>query len=156
MTDLARLATALAKTERDAQRLPWAGKHPWRAAVQVRSVEGVPAVDLHGLSIPLGEQAAWAAIGELGALQAGAVMFITGRGRHTGGISKLKEAVNLLVITEAREQGWSVSPRGPGRILVVADASRAPSAATGRLPLGFWAVVVLAILGAIAAVWNRL
>ena len=141
--DEERLHTALAPVQQKAGELPWAKERPWLVSQQVRQVEGVPTVDLHGLSIPLGERAAQACLEVLPQLNAAAVMFITGRGRHTGGISRLKEAVNSLVVAHARENGWTASPRGPGRILVVADPSRAPSAASGRLPLGFWLVVVL-------------
>lgn len=145
--DRQRLVAALAEVEQQARELPWAKERPWRAAEQVRYVESVPTVDLHGLSVRLGELAASSVLDEVPRLDARAAMFITGRGRHTGGISPLKETVNRLAVATAREKGWAASPRGPGRMLVVADAKRAPSAASGRLPIGFWLVVALVLAG---------
>lgn len=150
-SDIERIVAALADVERDATRLPWAKERPWIAASQVRMVEGVPTVDLHGLSIRLGQATAQALLPIVQELDAAALQFITGRGRHTGGISQLKEAVNRLVLAAARENGWTASPRGPGRILVVADSSKAPSAATGGFPVYFW-IFLLFVAFAIAAI----
>lgn len=152
--DIERLCEALTDVQRDAAKLPWAKERAWVAVNQVGLVEGVPTVDLHGLSISLGVRTTSAALDLLPDLDAAAVQLITGRGRHTGGISRLKDTVNQHVVTAARENGWTVSPRGPGRILVVADASKAPSAATGRLPLGFWFVVLLIVGTLIAALYQ--
>jgi len=154
--DYDRLCSALADVQQRATRLPWAKERPWKTSEQVRQVEGVPTVDLHGLSISLGQQATEAALAALPSLDAAAVMFITGRGRHTGGISRLKETVNRQVLAAARENGWTASPRGPGRMLVVADPSKAPSAASGRLPVGFWLVVLLIVAAIAAVIYNRM
>jgi hypothetical protein len=89
-------------------------------------------------------------------LDAAALQFITGRGRHTGGISRLKEAVNLVVLAAARENGWTASPRGPGRILVVADSSRAPTAATGGFPIYFWLFIAFVAFAIAAILYDKL
>ena len=155
-TDITRIVNALTEVEQGAAKLPWAKERPWIAASQVSLVEGVPTVDLHGLSIRLGEQVAQTLLPMVQEFDAAALQFITGRGRHTGGVSRLKEAVNLHVLAAARTNGWTASPRGPGRILVVADASKAPSAATGRFPLFFWAFVLFVLFAVAAIAYDKL
>ncbi|MFT6160899.1 MAG: hypothetical protein ACJATT_005824 [Myxococcota bacterium] len=155
VSDVERLTVALADVERDATKLPWADERPWKASSQVSILEGVPTVDLHGLSIRLGERAAQALLPIVPELDAAALQFITGRGRHTGGISRLKEAVNLHVLAAARDNGWTASPRGPGRILVVADPSKAPSAATGGFPIYFWLFIAFVVFAIAAILYEK-
>ncbi len=155
-SDVQRIVGALGDVERDATKLPWAKERPWKASSQVRLLEGVPTVDLHGLSIRLGERVAQALLPLVPELDAAALQFITGRGRHTGGISRLKEAVNLHVLAAARENGWTASPRGPGRILVVADPSKAPTAATGGFPVYFWLFFAFIVFAIAAILYDKL
>lgn len=143
--DLRRLREILVATENDAADLPWAQERPWRADTHLGTADGLPAVDLHDLSVRLALDTVARVLG--GDLQTGGVVWITGRGRRSGGVSPLRRAV--LGLLEARE-GVVVRPRGPARIEVIVDPDRARRARPG-LGVLFWLVVALAVLGLIAA-----
>jgi hypothetical protein len=142
--DPAALAAALAAVERDARGLPWAANRPWRVASHVATEGPWLVVDLHDLSVAL----ALRVLGALDAGDVGAARLVTGSGRHTGGRSKLRDAV----IAAARERGWRVSPVGPARLEVVRDPARHPFG--GGVPLAVWLVLAL-VLASLAVWWLR-
>ncbi|MCA9567964.1 MAG: Smr/MutS family protein [Myxococcales bacterium] len=148
--DLQTLAAALAPVEREAASLPWSAQDPWRSTTHLGIADGLPLVDLHGLSVRLGLAAVDAALAA--DLASGAVILVTGRGRHTGGHSKLRTAV-LAHLEE--QDGVRVVPRGAARVEVVLDEDRARKARAG-MGLLFWLFVALLLLGLVAAVLNRL
>ena len=95
-------------------------------------------VDLHDLKAALARRAIDAVVSVADELDAPAVVFVTGRGRHSvgkgvlGGVaaSALRDAVRA-------HRGWQMTPAA-GRWTLVLDPRRAPAAATGRLGWGFW------------------
>lgn len=129
--------TALRAIEADATRLPWAKERAWRTATHTRMEGPWIVVDLHDLSVPLARRVLQA----VEAADVGALRLITGRGRHTGGRSKLRDAV----IADARERGWHVTEIGPGRVEIVRDPDRHPIG--GGVPIAVWAVLALVALG---------
>jgi len=111
-------------------------------------------IDLHDLSVKLG-LAVVEVIAEQGrGLPAGAVTLIPGRGKHTPGKSTLRDAVRHALMELARDEGYALFPRGPGRFVIITDPDRAPASATGRPGPLFWAVVALVVAGIIATLWN--
>jgi hypothetical protein len=137
--DADRVASALEALEPAARDLPWARERPWRAARAVRMVDGLVAVDLHGLSVKLGLRALEILLEA--DLAGGGFIVITGRGNHTGGRSKLKDAVAARL----SEASVAFHPRGPGRFEVVGDAERVRRARPG-MGLLFWLFVALLLL----------
>lgn len=119
VSDMKALEDALREVERRAAGLPWAKQRRWRVGTHTTWEGGWPVIDLHDLSVKLG-------IAVLDALEKGdvaAARLVTGGGRHTGGHSKLREAI----LAEARSRGWRVSPVGRARLEVVRDEGRVPS-----------------------------
>lgn len=104
-------------------------------------LSGSPAVDLHDLSVGLARDVVARVIGVIPELAAGDVVFVTGRGKRSGGVSPLRQAVAADCAEAARERGWRSAPDGPGRVRVVFAPDRAAK------PLGalFWIVVGLAV-----------
>lgn len=143
--DVDRLRTALAAVEQRAGSLPWAAERRWRTATHVGRLEGVPAVDLHDLSVALAVRATDAAL-EV-ELDAGEVLLVTGRGRGSGGVSPLRDAVRGRCAEIAAGRGWRVVPEGPGRVRVVVDPARASRRGMGLL---FWLLVALLAAGVLA------
>jgi hypothetical protein len=144
-SDLDALVAALAPVEARAAGLPWARVRPWRAAERVRA-GGLPVIDLHDLSVAVAVDAAERALDAAPGLAAGGVVLITGRGRRSGGVSRLRVAVLERARQVAAARGWRAGPDGPGRVRVVVDPSRAARAEGGLGPL-FWLLVVALILG---------
>ena len=141
--DLPRLQRALRPVEREAATLPWAHERRWTTSTHVWLEGGLPVVDLHDLGV----QAARLAVdcvaeeaegGQAGALEAGAVCFVTGVGRRSVGPPKLGTAVAAALGHVARRRGWQHGPLSAGRMILVMDPARAPARATGRLGWPFW------------------
>lgn len=147
--DLHGLSEALAPVEVAARSLPWSAQDPWRCTSHLGVSGGRPLIDLHGLSVRLALQVVACVVDT--PVRTGAVVLITGRGNHTGGRSKLRDAV----LNDLRERGLPFSPRGPGRVEVILDAGRARRSSPG-LGLLFWLMVALLILAVIATIVNRL
>ena len=130
-----------------ARSLEWNAERPWTVRSHTWTEKGVPFVDLHDLSIRLALEAAEIALD----MDLASVGFITGRGRHTiDGRSRLREAVHARLAERCQEEGWSFRVLGPGRCVVVLDAARAPSYATGALP--WWAWLIIAVFVVLAAI----
>ena len=95
-------------------------------------------VDLHDLKAGLARRAIEAVVAEAPRLDAPAVVFVTGRGRHSVGKGVLGRVAASALRDAVRDQrAWQMTP-SPGRWTLVLDRRRAPAAATGRLGWGFW------------------
>ena len=147
--DIARLRKLLEGVEERARALPWAAERRWRAETHVWREHALPVVDLHDLNAALSREAARAVAREAASLDAGAVCFVTGRGRRSTGKPVLSGVVRDELLASAGE-GWTLRPGRAGRVVLVVDEARAPAAATGALSPWFW---VGAALFAVASVW---
>ncbi|MCB9796745.1 MAG: hypothetical protein H6741_28940 [Alphaproteobacteria bacterium] len=123
--------------------MPWAKERPWRVESHVWEERGLVVCDLHDLSVRLGAEAVERASEVLGeALPA--VCFVTGVGRHSvDGRSRLREVVLDEVDRVAQAEGWRWRVPREGRVVLIADPSRAPRSATGELGPLFWAGVAV-------------
>ncbi|RME22100.1 MAG: hypothetical protein D6798_16625 [Deltaproteobacteria bacterium] len=151
--DLARLKTALAPVERAAAGLPWADRRPWTTRSHVWLEGRLPVVDLHDLGARQARQAVDAVAAVAEELDAGAVCFVVGRGRHSVGGGKLGGVVRGALATHCRRSRgsrprWSAHPGPAGRQILVIDAGRAPASATGRPGVLFWAGALLFLAAA--------
>lgn len=129
---------ALGDVEQRSRDLPWAKTQPWRRETHLWVEADLPVVDLHDLSVRLAVRAV-DAVTEV-SLDVGAVVFITGRGNHSGGVSRLRRAV----LQRLQEQRFPVQIEGPGRLWQVRDRSKIASRPMGLL---FWLMVGLLGLG---------
>ena len=153
MDDVARLRAALHPVEHAARSLPWASNRPWRPDTHVGLSSAVPTVDLHDLGRKQAELAVDQVVEIAERLQAGAVFFVVGRGRHSIGGAVLPAVVGDRLREVGADRGWRVRTPRSGRYALIIDPSRAPAAATGALGWGFWlwmAFVVGAALLALA------
>ena len=133
------------RIEEAARSLSWNAERPWTQQSHTWTEQGVPFVDLHDLSIGL----ALEAVDIAAHMDLPCVGFITGRGRHNvDGRSRLREAVHDRLDELCAEHGWTFRGLGPGRCVLVRDASRSPTYATGALP--WWIKLILALLVAAA------
>lgn len=98
-------------------------------------------VDLHDLGAAIARRAAEVVAARAGELQAGAVLFIVGKGKHSKGKAVLGEVVREVLAARCRADGWRWAPAAAGRIALIVDDRRAPPAASGRLGLGMWLLI---------------
>ncbi len=111
-----------------------------------------PVVDLHDLSLRLGV-AVVDTLEVLGPeLQCGEIRLITGRGRHTGGVSRLRDAVFGALRDVAGRKGWEVRQDGPGRLHLVLDPELVAARRTSPL---VWLLVAVLTAG-LYATWAPL
>jgi hypothetical protein len=151
--DLTRLRTVLAPIAERARDLPWSDKRPWKPHTHVWLEGSLPVVDLHDLSVKLGRDAV-RIVAETPELEAGAAALVTGRGNHTGGRSRLRDAVAGTLGALRQEQGLQSRPSGPGRFVLVLDEERYVAQSGG---LGVWGWLLVALLGAaLYATWPPL
>ena len=96
-------------------------------------------VDLHDLKAGLAKDVVRAVLEEEPA--AGALIFITGRGRHTVGAEPVLKRVTEGLLRErcAAVEAHRYRPAGPGRWVWITDPARAPSSVTGGS--GCWQLV---------------
>ena len=112
-------------------------------------------VDLHDLKVKLAKQVVRTAVdlGERGALSSGAVIFVTGRGRHSlRHDAPVKQAVHGMLAHRCGERaGWSLRQPSAGRVVWVYDRDRAPRSVLGGgggwLWLWFLILAVAAVVG---------
>lgn len=149
--DLLGLQRALASIEHGASALPWAPERPWRTRTHLGVTDGRVALDLHDLSVRLALDAVGRAL-EV-ELSTGGLVLITGRGKHAGGRSTLRDAVLAELEGRARRGDLTFHPSSPGRITVVVDAARSRASRPGLGPL-FWLVVALGVAGLLAALFG--
>lgn len=134
--DLERLRTALAGVEEEAKSLPWANDRGWRAVSHVWIEHSAPTIDLHDLNVKLANQAVDAVVELAPECDSGGFVFVTGRGSHSlGGRSDLADSVASTLDRHARARGWAWHPSRAGRLVLVTDPARAPTVATGDLPI---------------------
>lgn len=146
MDDVSRLREALAPVERSARQLPWAKQRPWKVSTHVGYDAEVPTIDLHDLGARTADLALDQVLAMAHELDAGAVCFVTGRGRHSMGEPVLPGLVNDRLSRAAHEAGWQVTRPRAGRFTLILDGKRAPASATGALGCGFrlWLLFVAA------------
>jgi len=151
--DLVTLQEALQHVAIAAEHLPWAGERAWTPRTHLGATRGLPVIDLHDLSVRLALDTLESAI-ELD-LSTGGLVLITGRGNHTGGRSKLRDAV-MHALRERAESGQLVfHPLGPGRVEVVLDSERRSRARPG-MGLLFWLFVALIALAIASSLYPML
>lgn len=147
VADVSRLRGSLGGIAKRARTLDWNDERPWRPDTHIWGEAGSPTVDLHDLSVRIAVECVELTLGQVEDLQAGAVVFVTGRGSHSiGGKSPLKQAVTETLMDAAAEQGWRLRPGSPGRLVLVTDESAASAQASGRLGPVAWAAIVLFVL----------
>ena len=147
MEDIERLRAALGTVEQEAKSLPWANDRAWATASHVWIEHGAPTIDLHDLNVKLANQVVDTVVEVAPSCATGGFVFVTGRGTHSlGGRSSLGDSVGATLDRHARAHGWEWRPTRAGRLVLVTDRTRAPSVATGELPI---AIVVggIAFLG---------
>jgi hypothetical protein len=138
MSDIERIHAALRTLEAEADTLTWAKSRPWRVETHVFAQGALPVVDLHDLNAKLARQAVRAVLEFAEELEAGAVRFVVGRGRHSMGPGgTLGKVVRKLLKRAVAERDWRFRSDAATLTLIV-DPAKAPAAATGDLGLGFW------------------
>ena len=150
MAGVRRYRELLVGVEREADRLPWADRRPWRVATHVREAGGVVVVDLHDLGAAAARSAVRAVVSA--EPDAGAVVFVHGRGRHSDGRGPVLPHVVAEELRRASEGTPArVRSLGPARVAWITDARRAPGHVTGEwgcgLRLFFLALVVALLVG---------
>lgn len=148
--DVHRLRLALQPVAEEAKTLSWYAERPWTTDTHVDWLQGLPAIDLHALSVKTALHAAERAC-EIGPeLQAASIYLVTGAGRHSlGRPAPLKRAVHGWLRARAARNGWSLHAQGQSRVLVVFDAKRAPTSLPGSVGL----LEVLFLLLLLAGLW---
>ena len=153
--ELTRVREALRPIAERARTLSWAKERPWAPESHVWMEHGAPTVDLHDLSVKLGCEAVEIAARLAPTGATGAVLFIVGRGKHSvDGESQLAASVAEALAKLEAAHGWSYRPQSRGRLVLLTDEARAPSALSGRLGVGFWAAAVaFTLLAGVASVY---
>lgn len=137
--DVQLLARNLGPVETQAASLPWSAQSPWHCTTHLGISDGLPLIDLHGLSVRLGLEVVEIVLAA--DLATGGVLLVTGRGRHSGGRSRLREAV----IGKLEDNEVPFVLPSPGRVRVVLDETRYRRSRPG-MGLLFWLFVVLLLL----------
>lgn len=150
--DLEFLSQALSHVEQRAQKLPWAKTRPWKTTSHIWLEHALPTIDFHDLGQSLAKEVLDTVVLSTEQLESGAVMLITGAGRHSlGNHAAIKTLVGEHLRELAQEREWEFSPRGPGRFILVFDPDRAPPSATGKLGWGFWVITLLFLAALVTA-----
>lgn len=151
--DVGRYRQALRPVEAAAKALPWANERRWRAAERVWWEDRLPVIDLHDLGAREARDVLRVVLDQ--PPEAGAVVLIHGRGRHSLGASAPLRGVVQQELKRACGEvpEWSWRGLGPGRTVWITDRSRAPAAATGGWSPWLWllwALMALAFAAALA------
>lgn len=156
MDDVGRLRRALDPLEADARRQRWDAERPWRTTTHVRREGELVVVDLHDLKVALARRAVHAAFDT--ELAEGAVVFVTGRGRHTAGPSSplRQSVVGTLQKACGTTEGWSYRLVGPGRVAWIHDRRRAPAQLVGGGGGWLWLWLALLALAFVVGLWGKL
>ena len=154
MAALSTVRKALASVEKAAKDQPWAKERPWRARTHVVDEGGVVVVDLHDLKANLAKRAVQLVV-ERGPPEAGALVFVVGRGRNSVGPGGVlgKVVRSELGGVCAKQAGWSVRMVGPARVAWITDRRKAPKHVLGGGGVGItllWLALIAAFLFAIA------
>jgi hypothetical protein len=152
--EVARLRQALRPLEAEARQQRWDRERPWRVASHVRAEGGVPLIDLHDLKTAHAKTAVRAVI----ELELPAVVFVTGRGRHSlASHSAVKQATHGLLrkaCTERPQARYRIV--SPGRVAYIADPSRAPAQLVGGGGGWLWLWFALLALALVVGLWGKL
>ncbi|MCA9490114.1 MAG: Smr/MutS family protein [Myxococcales bacterium] len=152
MADLRRYRSLLAGVERRARDLPWADQRPWRAKTHVEEAGGVVVVDLHDLNAGAARDAVRAVLAE--EPDAGAVVFVHGRGRHSDGRGPV---LHHVVGQELRKSGTGrIRALGPARVAWITDDRRAPGHVVGEWGCLWRLVFALLLLAMAVGLWAAL
>ncbi|MFT5583642.1 MAG: hypothetical protein ACI9VR_001222 [Cognaticolwellia sp.] len=150
IADVTHLRGQLGGIATRARTLAWNDERPWRPDTHVWGESGTPTVDLHDLSVRIAVECVQATVDQVGILESGAVVFVTGRGSHSiGGQSPLKEAVTQTLLDAAQDNDWRLRSGAPGRLVLVVDETAANAQASGRLGPVAWAAILLFALSLI-------
>ena len=154
--DLDRYRAALAPIEDDAKGQRWAKERPWRVDTHVGAASGMVVVDLHDLSAAVARRAVREVVAS--PPEAGAVVFVFGRGRHTLGPSQVLRNVVVRELRRvcAENEAWSYRMSGPARTVWITDRARAPRAATGEWGWGTWLLLAALVAAFVLAVLSAL
>lgn len=108
-------------------------------------------VDLHDLKLRLAKKAVDLIVAAAPELGHGAVIFVTGRGRHSVGKAVLPEAIaSKLQAVVAEHPGWQTRPGPAGRLVLVIDPALAPRHLQGGMS---WLAAAVLLAVALAAAW---
>ena len=156
MGDVARLRRLLGPLEAQAKEQRWDRERPWRVATHVRQEGDLTVVDLHDLKVTHAKRALRQTLEAH--LDDGAVVFVTGRGRHSlGPGSALKRATHgVLQKAGADHPDWSYRIVSPGRVAWIYDRARAPSQLTGGGMGWLWLWFALLALALLVGLWGKL
>jgi hypothetical protein len=148
---LRRARSTLSGLSRAAQQQDWDAERPWRARTHVWEEDGVLVVDLHDLKLRLAKKAVDLVVAAAPELGHGAVIFVTGRGRHSVGKAVLPEAIaSKLQAVVAEHPGWQTRPGPAGRLVLVIDPALAPRHLQGGMS---WLAAAVLLAVALAAAW---
>ncbi len=155
MADVDTYRRLLAPIEDEARQQPWDRTRPWRVATHVGWDGELPMVDLHDLKAGPAKRAVRTVLEH--PAEVGAVLLVTGRGRHTLGSTPILKKVVEKELRRActREAHWSFRPQGAARWVWISDRARAPSTATGGGGMGIlWWYLLLLLLFIVVVVGN--
>jgi hypothetical protein len=139
-TDIDRIRDLLKEIEAPAGQLQWARQNPeqaWKVAFHTTVERGVVTVDLHSLGQKLARRILQLCEGVGPQLDAGAIRFVTGRGRHSATGPVLRQIVGEGLIAQCKRNGWSMHAEGGARFILIIDPEKAPATATGKLTWPF-------------------
>lgn len=157
MDDVGILRKRLRSVQADATGLAWAKERPWRVSTHVFWQAEMPTVDGHDLNAKLMKRVLAEVLDVAPSLRTGAVLVVTGRGRHSlGAGSVLAQIVQGTLGRAAAEQGWHLTSWGPAAWVLVVDPAKAPRTATGGGGWGLWLLFVGFVAAAAAAVLHEL
>ena len=160
-SDISALYGALKRIEREAEKLRWADKRPWKRKTHVWVESEIIVVDFHDLNTKLMKEAFEASVRVAKSFQSGAISFISGIGKHSAGnYSKNREIlIKKLDKLVQNKSSWQWHSHGMGRFVLITDLEKAPPTATGKLSstmkmaiIGF---VVLLIISVLHSMWPK-
>ena len=139
-TDLERIRKLLAEIEAPASELQWARENParaWKVNHHTSLEKGVVTIDLHDLGQKLTRRILRICEQAAPDLQAGALRFVTGRGRHSATGPVLRNVVGEALIAQCKRNGWGMHAEGGARFILIVDPEKAPATATGKMTWPF-------------------
>ena len=155
MDDVQAYRELLRPIEAEARRQPWDAERPWRVATHVHRAGSLPLVDLHDLKAGPARRAVRQILAH--PAEAGGVVFVTGRGRHTLGASPVLKKVVEKELRKAcqRQPEWLYRPMGPARWMWVSDREKVlgTRGCLSQLASAWWVAVLLGLLA--LGVWGK-
>ncbi len=145
INDIERIRELLREIEKPASELRWARENPaaaWRVNTHTTVERGVVTIDLHDLGQKLARRVLSICEKAGPDLEAGAIRFVTGRGRHSATGPVLRQVVGDALVAQCKRHGWAMHPQGGARFILIVDPQKAPAAARGATE---WPVVAGAV-----------